>query len=381
MTALIGEAAPLDLSGLSEHAVADVTHRLLDGSWRDWSEAAARVGYCARPIRLHGSCVRVDRSTGVVVDRFCSEQAPLGVLHVRCGNRRADACPSCSRIYARDTFAMVTAGVTGGKTVPESVTANPLLFVTLTAPSFGPVHTAHQDGRRCHPRSRETACQHGHPASCMAIHATGDDLLGAPLCPQCYDTASAGVWQWWAPELWRRFTIALRRALARTLGVAESRLGKVASVQYARVAEYQQRGLVHFHALIRLDGPAAEGIGAPAPLDAQLVERAVRVAVPGVEVLAPGVDDQDVPRRLCWGRQIDVRIVRPGQRTDDPTGPLTAGQVAGYLAKYATKDAGHLTGHGQHRPHIEAQQAVCRDLAERAYAADGIASPYALLGK
>ena len=84
---------------------------------------------------------------------------------------------------------------------------------------------------------------------------------------QCYDTASAVVWQWWAPELWRRFTIALRRALARTLGVAESRLGEVASVQYAKVAEYQRRGLVHFHALIRLDGPAAEGIGARSPLD------------------------------------------------------------------------------------------------------------------
>ncbi len=238
---------------------------------------------------------------------------------------------------------MVTAGVTGGKTVPETVAANPLLFVTLTAPSFGPVHTAHEDGRRCRPRSRETACEHGSPTSCMAVHRPGDELVGAPLCQECYDTASAVVWQWWAPELWRRFTIALRRALARTLGVAESRLGEVASVQYAKVAEYQRRGLVHFHALIRLDGPAAEGIGAPAPSDATALARAVRAAVPGVEVLVPGVDDDDVPRRLCWGRQVDVRIVRPGQRTDDPTGPLTAGQVAGYLAKYATKDAGDLT--------------------------------------
>ena len=172
---------------------------------------------------------------------------------------------------------MVTAGVTGGKTVPETVAANPLLFVTLTAPSFGPVHTAHEDGRRCHPRSRETACEHGQPTSCMAVHAPGDELVGAPLCQECYDTASAVVWQWWAPELWRRFTIALRRSLARTLGVAESRLGEVASVQYAKVAEYQRRGLVHFHALIRLDGPAAEGIGAPAPLDAA----AARAGGPG----------------------------------------------------------------------------------------------------
>ena len=140
--------------------------------------------------------------------------------------RRLAACPSCSRVYARDTFAMVTAGVTGGKTVPATVAANPLLFVTLTAPSFGPVHTAHEDGRRCHPRSRETACA-AWPARRAAWPCTrpGEELVGAPLCDECYDTASAVVWQWWAPELWRRFTIALRRSLARTLGVAESRLG------------------------------------------------------------------------------------------------------------------------------------------------------------
>ena len=33
-------------------------------------------------------------------------------------------------------------------------------------------------------------------------------MLGQPLCRDCYDYASHVVWQWWAPELWRRFTIA-----------------------------------------------------------------------------------------------------------------------------------------------------------------------------
>ena len=47
-------------------------------------------------------------------------------------------------------------------------------------------------------------------------------LLGQPLCRDCYDYESHLVWQWWAPELWRRFTIDLRRALAKTLGVPES---------------------------------------------------------------------------------------------------------------------------------------------------------------
>jgi hypothetical protein len=56
-------------------------------------------------------------------------------------------------------------------------------------------------------------------------------------------------------HLWRRFTITLRRLIAKTLDVPASRLTEVATVQYAEVAEYQLRGLVHFHVLVRLDGP------------------------------------------------------------------------------------------------------------------------------
>ena len=41
----------------------------------------------------------------------------------------------------------------------------------------------------------------------------------------CYDYASHVVWQWWAPELWRRFTITLRRLLAEDPRRARSRAG------------------------------------------------------------------------------------------------------------------------------------------------------------
>ena len=44
-------------------------------------------------------------------------------------------------------------------------------------------------------------------------------------------------------------------------------------MQYAKVAEYQARGLVHFHALIRLDGP--DGPGSPAPLDGAVLAQVV----------------------------------------------------------------------------------------------------------
>ena len=62
----------------------------------------------------------------------------------------------------------------------------------------------------------------------MRVHTADDPDNGSPLCADCYDWASAVVWQWWAPELWRRTTIAVRRTLAVTLGVAERGLKIVA---------------------------------------------------------------------------------------------------------------------------------------------------------
>jgi len=47
-------------------------------------------------------------------------------------------CPACSTIYKYDAYQVVVSGLRGGKSVPQSVAAALRLFVTLTAPSFGP---------------------------------------------------------------------------------------------------------------------------------------------------------------------------------------------------------------------------------------------------
>jgi hypothetical protein len=57
---------------------------------------------------------------------------------------------------------------------------------------------------------------------CDAHHSDGDPCLGTPLCPDCYDYRGAVRFNWHAPELWRRFVIALRRDLATRAGVSES---------------------------------------------------------------------------------------------------------------------------------------------------------------
>ena len=375
-----GEGAPLDLSDLTGDQLNSMRDRLADGSFGAFADTAARVGYCSRPVRLVGQSETFDSTTGEAVSRFASADLPLGVLYRPCGNRRADVCPSCSRTYARDTFAMIRAGLMGGKTIPECVADNPLLFATFTAPSFGHVH-GHRDGKRCRPRDRSKLCPHGRSTGCMRIHGPDDPVNGSPICWECYDWNSAVIWQWSAPELWRRTPQDIRRAIAKALGVPESKLKRVASLQFAKVAEYQARGLVHFHALIRLDGP--DGPGSAAPLTGGELAKIIDEAARGVEYPAPPVDDHDRERILAWGHQLDIRVVRDGVRTDDPDGPLAPEQVAGYLAKYATKDANSLRTPGdQPRSHLVRLRATVDDLAHRAHAADSAdEAPYRLLGK
>jgi hypothetical protein len=377
-----GEDRPLELD-LDEVAQRQVVARLISRDYDDWSRALSEVGFCARPIRLVGRSETFDTATGALVRSYGSADEALGVTFIRCGNRRADKCESCSRLYAADTFQLIRAGIGGGKTVPETVADNPLVFATLTAPSFGPVHGARPNRGRCRPR-RDSGqdCAHGRPTSCMAVHGEDDPTVGQPLCPDCYDYASQVVWQWWAPELWRRFTITLRRLLAHHLATTPGRLGEVASLQYAKVAEYQLRGAVHFHALVRLDGPQTPDGFAPAPaaITAPALACLVEEAATAVRFTAPPVHHDDAERVLAFGAQVDIRVVRTSRRTDDPERSLRPEQVAGYLAKYATKSTGETAA--KDNAHFRRLNRTARHLASRATALEKDPdAPYGLLGK
>jgi hypothetical protein len=186
------------------------------------------------------------------------------------------------------------------------------------------------------------------------------------------------VWNWWAPELWRRTVIALRRGIAVALGVPDDALNESASLQYAKVAEFQSRGLVHFHALLRLDGPS--GAGSPAPVDGHELAQILRRIVPSVDLPAPPVDAADVHRISQWGAQIDVKIIRSAEVVDYQNDSLKPEQVAGYLAKYATKDVASRGAGSSRPPHLRRLERICHHLASRAVVVEDD-SPYALLGK
>ena len=179
----------------------------------------------------------------------------------------------------------------------------------------------------------------GTPVTVVSLPAQGRPWLGEPLCSACYDSEAQVLWNALAPELWRRTTIALQRALGRLVGLQEGELRRLVRVSYAEVAEFQRRGgAVHFHAVIRLDAATECRCPAclappPAPFTATVLEEALRLSVPAVRMPCPPVEGR--PERYArWGEQLDVRNIT---RAEGEAGELSAEQVAGYIAKHATK--------------------------------------------
>jgi len=338
-----------------------------------WLRAAEGAGWCAHPVRLAGGVDHADTRTGEVRPVVDSRAEPDGVLLKACGTRRAARCPPCAEVYRRDAFQLVRAGLAGGKGVPESVGTHPMVFVTFTAPSFGPVHARRERGgtvHPCHPGKLGDHCAHGRRRACWHRHDGDDPILGEPVCADCFDYDGAVVWNALAPELWRRTTIYLRRVLARLVGVSRAELGRRVVVSYLKVAEFQRRGLVHYHAVIRLDGHDQSAEPGPvAPPDGFTVEmlaQAIREAASAVTAPLPlplalasgGAGGGWVGPRLIrfgWGEQLDLRVLNlsadhgdQGEGEGDG-GDWPAARLAGYVAKYATK-ATESFGAGLDRP-------------------------------
>ncbi|MGA5322236.1 replication initiator protein RepSA [Streptomyces seoulensis] len=293
-----------------------------------WQEQVRRTGGCAHPIRLMGQTTTRDRTTGEVLYFYSTADEPGGALRVACGNRRASRCPACAWTYAGDTYHLIRAGITGDplKGVSPVVRDHPRVFATLTAPSFGPVHNRPDSGR----------CR------CGTAHAEDSPALGTALDPDRYDYAGAVLFNNHAGDLWRRFTIYLRREIAARAGLTQAALSEVCRVSFGKVAEFQKRGAIHFHAVIRLDGPDGPDTAPPAWASIAVLDEAIRAAAARVSVPLPAAGEHPA-RVLRWGTQVDVQAIGALGREE-----LTEQAVASYVAKYATK-AAETTGTVDHR--------------------------------
>ncbi|MFB9906813.1 replication initiator [Allokutzneria oryzae] len=293
-------------------------------AFKSWRSKVEAVSGCAKPVRLTGSTCLQD-TTGARFEEF------EGQIFVPCNNRREAVCEPCAAKYAADTFHLIRAGLCGGKEVPEAVSGHVRVFATLTPPSFGAVHSQ--------PRTRTGKAR---PCSCGEFHSDYDTRLGTPVDAAAYDYVGAVLWQAHSTELWRRFTITCARHLAAALGIAPGQLRHHLRISYAKVAEYQRRGLVHFHAVIRVDGPDGPTTRPPAGVTADLLCEVVRSAAAAVAVTSPHSDTVGT-RTLVWGEQVDARPIT-AHDPDDPDALVRDHQVAGYIAKYATKGTGATSG-------------------------------------
>lgn len=150
---------------------------------------------------------------------------------VRCGSRIKSKCGSCAELYRGDWAAIARSGVFDGP-----VEDFRFYLLTLTAPSFGSVHRVPREG------GTDARCR------CGVTHTAKDARLrGVPLDAAGYDYAGQVAWNRDAGVLWDRTRRRMR--------------DRWDSLEYFIVREWQDRGVLHVHAIVRiarLEAPTAD---------------------------------------------------------------------------------------------------------------------------
>ena len=325
-------SAPVGVGGLVERrdgarprawscgAAREIVARLNDpetgGRYERWVE---RARGCRHPVRLRGASREADAATGEVVREFASEGEPDGVLLTPCGNRRAHVCPSCSEVYRGDAWQLVAAGLRGGKGVPGVGRAS---IRWCSRPSrrrasgrctrSARARTA--SGSPCRPRSRGETCPHGRSLACGERHARGRSVPGRGDLPgllrlraaaRCGTTTRAGCSSARGPT-------SSASSPARPASRRRPRASGCACPT-SKVAEFQRRGVVHFHTALAPRRPRDDDelVPPPAEFDAQLLVDAITAALPKATVPAEDADADP----YGWGTQHEVRALDLARRS------------------------------------------------------------------
>ena len=253
---------------------------------------SAGVGTCAHPIKLFRTSI--DTRTGEM--RF-------GEHDKRCGSRIHDRCPSCSALYRGDAFQVIRSRIIDSSTkLPKLLT-----MITLTAPGadrFGHIHS-----RNATKAGKLMRCK------CRLYHEKDDQLIGTPIDPDTYDYEAAADFNANATRLFAVSMQKLSRVLNRKLKVI-------------RVVEFQQRGLVHVHALVL--GP--------------LTQRSLELIVSGGTNLRTGREIAPATSGgWTWGKECKADVISGS----------TPGKAIAYMVKvinYSLKDTGQgECKNGKHR--------------------------------
>ena len=215
------------------------------------------------------------------------------LVNVRCGTRSEKKCPGCAWVYKKDTAKILRSGLLDDG-------ACRYFFLTLTAPSFGATHNVPKRGER-----KRCRCGAWHDAD------KDMDLRGVPLDCDEYDYSGQAYFNYRIGGLWNTTLTLLRKWFP--------------DLCFAKVYEWQQRGALHVHIILRI--PAADFLG-KGDAESLLKKRASSATCGGW---------------MHWGSQNDCREIRGGVSSD---------KVIGYLKKavsYVTKDVCEERPEGESR--------------------------------
>lgn len=209
--------------------------------------------------------------------------------YVPCKSRYEAWCPSCANKRRQQTYQRAMGGI---RQAQEDTYA--LYWITLTphgSKVFGcPSHRATSPILKC---------------PCTRPHNEDDPLIGTPLNPSRFNYTAAAQWNLNISRLWARTITLLRQQLK----LPRSRYHEV---QYLRVVEWQQRGLAHIHALIRIE----RNKDTTAALLSSIASASVKHS----------------ENTITWGKQSSIEAI---EATDTSR--------AGYIAKYSSKHARDMT--------------------------------------
>jgi hypothetical protein len=233
-----------------------------------------------------------DAAAAAIMQRGCSSPVKTTTGGwVRCGSRIKSKCGSCAELYRGDWAAIARSGVFDGP-----VEQYRFYLLTLTAPSFGGVHRV--------PREGAAKCR------CGRVHDAKDaGLRGVPLDDAAYDYAGQVAWNRDAGVLWDRTRRRMR--------------DRWDSLEYFIVREWQDRGVLHVHALVRiarLEAPSQD-----------VLRDAARTAIAVSQVDGTVVE---------WGAQADCKAFRA-----DGDGAKTIwylSKALNYVLKDVASDAGDV---------------------------------------
>ena len=263
--------------------------------------STAKYSACVDPLVIRRQ--EISLSTGEISQ---------SVFEKRCGTRRKDKCEPCSTIWRDDAyFALLN---------PSKEHSGSITFITLTAPGsklFGKTHRGSYLGKaseRC---------------PCRKYHHPNDSIVGLPLKPRSFNYALVSDFNHKASRL---TTVTLQKI--QRLMLSEMNRNKPADLKkdmkdirlpVARVMEWQDRGVLHVHIIVRGHIPT------------YIVDRAVN-----------GSAKTESRRRInpashqgqSWGKVIDVQHINSADTNQIK-------KLSSYVTKvvnYALKD---VTGDGQ----------------------------------